>query len=251
VTTLGEVGSGAQWTFQILERSATGWSFQFHAGEGVLSTKISMLGSHMVNNAALAIAMVVRAGFSLDALHGAIGLEAGGIDLIVPGRLERVSGGAPVRVFVDAGRSQDAYENTFDTLRASFDGRLIVVCGTSGNRDRTKRPLMGQSAARWADVVIVTDDDPRMEEPAQIRSDLLEGARAEPGSLVLEQPQPEVAIRDAVNMAQEGDVVVWMGPGSQSYRDVRGVREPFSARAEARAALVEAGYSLDMEQGWG
>jgi len=94
-----------------------------------------------------------------------------------------------------------------------------------------------------ADLVIITDDDPRLEDPAQIRSDLLAGAHSVEGARVEEIADPSDAIRFAVSMATEGDVVVWMGPGSQHYRDVGGVRHPFSARDEARAALRESGWS--------
>ena len=240
--TIAEAGQAdATWSYQITGSDAEGEHFTLTGPQGSLSTSISALGKHMVRNAALAIAMIVESGVDFSRL-AAISEEHGGIEVVVPGRIERIGGGSAVAVFVDAGRSADAYTNTFSTLRERFSGRLIVVCGTSGDRDRTKRPIMGKIAAQMADHVIVTDDDPRREDPAQIRADLLEGARSVSGAHVREIPQPAEAIRSAVAEAQPGDAVVWMGPGSQHYREVGGTRMPFSAREEARQALEESGW---------
>ena len=239
--TVGDTASGAEWTWTSEGQDGPGETFSLMGPAGTLHTSIRALGNHMVSNAALAIVMAIEAGISIEELS-AIDTDHGGIDVVVPGRLEQVSGDSAVSVFVDAGRSADAYQHTFTTLRERFTGQLIVVCGTSGNRDRSKRADMGAIASSMADLVIVTDDDPRMEDPAQIRSDLLEGAKSVEGAAVEEIADPVDAIRFAVSKAADGDVVVWMGPGSQHYRDVGGVRKPFSARDEARAALREAGW---------
>ena len=241
VTISPDQQSNATWSFRIEESSAFGETFEVLGPHGSLRTRISAMGEHMVRNAALAIAMVSEAGIAWERFS-AIDLDHGGIDLVVPGRIERVSGDSPVAVFVDAGRSADAYSHTFESLRARIPGKLIVIAGTSGDRDRSKRPIMGAIAAQSADVLIITDDDPRKEDPAQIRADLLEGARDVPGATVEEIAEPTEAIRFAVSHAEEGDAVVWMGPGSQHYRDIAGVRIAFSARDEARKALVEAGW---------
>jgi UDP-N-acetylmuramoyl-L-alanyl-D-glutamate--2,6-diaminopimelate ligase len=202
---------------------------------------VPLVGDHMVSNAALAAVMVLRSGVSREELS-ALGPGSGGVPVFIPGRMERVSGPDGPQVFVDAGRSADAYEQTLATLRASTPGRLIMVCGTSGNRDATKRPIMGSVAAECSDVVIITDDDPRREDPAVIRQGLLEGARGVPGATVHEIPNPSEAIRFAVGLAGEGDTILWSGPGSQDYRDIEGVKVPYSAREQARAALREAGW---------
>lgn len=196
----------------------------------------------MVQNAAVAMVMVVDSGQSVDDVAAAISVEKGGLDVVIPGRLEKVSGSAPVAVYIDAGRSADAYEKTLKTLGAIASGKLIAVCGTSGNRDPSKRPIMGALAATIANHVIITDDDPRWEDPAEIRAGLLEGARgAAARSTVEEIPDPVDAIRHAVSVAVPGDVIVWSGPGSQNYREVRGERHPFSAREQARLALAHHG----------
>ena len=241
VTIAQEGSTEATWTYRITSSDDQGEQFVLQGPTGSVHTSISALGHHMVRNAALAIAMVVEAGVSIEKLD-VIDVEHGGIDVTVPGRIERIGSFSEVAVFVDAGRSADAYTNTFSTLRERFSGRLIVVAGTSGDRDRSKRPVMGEIAARMSDLLIICDDDPRKEDPAQIRADLLEGARTVASADIREIPDPTDAIRAAVADAQPGDAVVWMGPGSQHYRDIGGVRVPYSARDEALRALLDAGW---------
>jgi len=106
---------------------------------------------------------------------------------------------------------------------------------------------MGIAAAELADIVIVTDDDPRKEDPEVIRSGLLNGARSVPGAVVHEVAEPSEAIRFAVSLVGEGDSILWSGPGSQSYRDIGGEKVPYSARDEARLALGEAGWPRDKD----
>lgn len=242
-TTLGRRGTtSAEWSWEIVDVQGEATTFVVESPEGTsVEIVVPMTGDHMVANAALATVMVIRSGVSPEKL-AALGPGTSGIPVFVPGRMERVSGAQGPQVYVDAGRSADAYEHTLSALRASTRGSLIMVCGTSGNRDATKRPIMGRTAADHADVVIVTDDDPRREDPTVIREGLLEGARSVPGAQVHEIPDPSEAIRFAVSLAQEGDTIVWSGPGSQDYRDIGGVKIPYSAREQARQALHDAGW---------
>lgn len=244
VWTVAEAGvTDADWTYRIIEEAADATFFEVCGPDGVcLRVSAPIIGAHMVSNAALALVMLIRGGVSPEALEAAVGHATPGIPVFLPGRIERVSGEGGPAVFVDAGRSEDAYRNTLATIRARTSGRLVMVCGTSGNRDATKRPLMGQAAAELADVVVITDDDPRREDPHQIRRGLLEGARRVPGVAVHEVPDPSEAIRFAVSLVADGDSILWSGPGSQSYRDIGGVKIPYSARDEARQALREAGW---------
>lgn len=230
------------WTWEVVEAGKDSSVFSVRSPEGrVLTTSAPIIGDHMVANAALALVMIMCGGVPFDELDGALG--GGDIPVFLPGRLERVSGDAGPQVYVDAGRSEDAYRATLSTLRSRTEGKLVMVCGTSGNRDPSKRPLMGRAAASGADVVIVTDDDPRREDPAVIRAGLLEGARAVLGAEIHEIADPTAAIAFAVSMVGPGDCVVWSGPGSQSYRDISGHKVPYSARDEARAALRLAGWA--------
>lgn len=238
---IGRPDQHPTWSVEVSGSHGAETRFVLTGPQGTLSSSIRSVGDYMVRNAALALVMLIHAGYTVEALDEAVGLHRGGIGLIVPGRLEKVSGSSPVEVFVDAGRSPDAYQNTLETLASQATGKMIVICGTSGNRDRTKRSAMGEIAARFADFLIVADDDPRKEDPAQIRADIVEGVKGT-DTPYEEIPSQEEAIARAVHLAQPGDTVVWMGPGSQSYRDVGGVREPFSARAEAVLALQRSGY---------
>ena len=242
-TTLGRRGTVvADWSWDVVSVDAGSTVCALESPDGnTVDLLVPLVGDHMVSNAALAAVMILRSGVSREELS-ALGPGSGGVPVFIPGRMERVSGPDGPQVFVDAGRSADAYEQTLATLRASTPGRLIMVCGTSGNRDATKRPIMGSVAAECSDVVIITDDDPRREDPAVIRQGLLEGARGVPGATVHEIPDPSEAIRFAVGLAGEGDTILWSGPGSQDYRDIEGVKVPYSAREQARVALREAGW---------
>jgi UDP-N-acetylmuramoyl-L-alanyl-D-glutamate--2,6-diaminopimelate ligase len=118
------------------------------------------------------------------------------------------------------------------------------VFGADGDRDASKRHEIARIAAEHSDILVITDHHPRFENPASIRATLLEGAAlAESPSEVHEVSPPESAIRAAVALAKEGDSILWAGPGHQDYRDIEGVRTPYSARDEARQALREAGWS--------
>ena len=242
-TTLSRRGTVvADWSWDVVSVDAGSTVCALESPDGhTVELLAPLVGDHMVSNAALAAVMILRSGVSREELS-ALGPGSGGVPVFIPGRMERVSGPDGPQVFVDAGRSADAYEQTLATLRASTPGRLIMVCGTSGNRDATKRPIMGSVAAECSDVVIITDDDPRREDPAVIRQGLLEGARGVPGATVHEIPDPSEAIRFAVGLAGEGDTILWSGPGSQDYRDIEGVKVPYSAREQARVALREAGW---------
>jgi UDP-N-acetylmuramoyl-L-alanyl-D-glutamate--2,6-diaminopimelate ligase len=242
-TTLGRRGQVvADWSWDVVNAASGSTVCTLESREGhTVELLVPLEADHMVSNAALAALMVIRSGVSVDELS-TLGPGSAGVPVFIPGRMERVSGPGGPQVFVDAGRSADAYEQTLASLRATTSGRLIMVCGTSGNRDATKRPIMGTVAAKRSDVVIITDDDPRREDPAVIRQGLLEGARGVPGATVHEIPDPSEAIRFAVGLAGEGDTILWSGPGSQDYRDIEGVKVPYSAREQARAALREAGW---------
>lgn len=243
-TTLGRRGQvNAQWSWDIVrvESGVTTFSLDSPDGETV-QIVVPLTGDHMISNAALATVMVLHAGITPSDM-AALGPETPGIPVFIPGRMEKVSGESGPQVYVDAGRSADAYEQTLTTLRGATPGKLVMVCGTSGNRDATKRPIMGRTAAELADVVIITDDDPRREDPDVIRSGLLEGARSVPGAEVHEVPDPSEAIGYAISLAAEGDTILWSGPGSQDYRDIGGVKVPYSARDVARQALMAAGWS--------
>ncbi len=242
VTTVSATpGSGAEWVVEILDEQAAYTEFRLTGSEGrSLVTRVPLIGWHMASNAGLAIVMLVEAGFELEAIGQAI---AGGIVAYLPGRTERVSGSTGPSVYVDFGHSPDAFLNTLAAVRKVTTGRVIMVFGADGDRDATKRHEMGRVASEGSDILVITDHHPRFEDPVSIRATLIEGAGlAEHQAELFEVSPPEAAIRHAVSLAKEGDSILWAGPGHQDYRDIRGVRTPYSARAEARAALREAGW---------
>ncbi len=136
---------------------------------------------------------------------------------------------------MDYAHKPDALEKVLAALRPMTSGRLIVVFGCGGDRDRGKRPIMGEIATRCADVVIVTDDNPRSEDPASIRSEILAAA---PGAL--EIGDRAQAIRSAVAMLKNGDALVIAGKGHETGQKVGAITLPFSDHEAARKALAEA-----------
>jgi UDP-N-acetylmuramoyl-L-alanyl-D-glutamate--2,6-diaminopimelate ligase len=244
VTTISATpGVPAEWTVEILEERAEYSEFRLVGPEGrSLTTRVPIIGWHMAADAGLAIVMLVEAGFELEAIGHALEAD-GGIVAYLPGRTERVSGDRGPSVYVDFGHSPDAFLNTLAAVRKFTPGRTIMLFGADGDRDASKRLEMGRVAADGSDILVVTDHHPRFENPAAIRATLLEGAAlAEHQPEIYEVSPPEKAIRVAVALAKEGDSILWAGPGHQDYRDIEGVRTPYSARDEARAALREAGW---------
>lgn len=230
----------ADWTVEIWEQTPDYTSFTLTGRDDrSIEVSIPFIGRHMAENTALAILMLVEDGFEIDAITEAIDR---GIRNAIPGRLERVSGDEGPRVFVDYGHSPDAFDQTLQALRHVTEGRLIMVFGADGDRDKTKRADMGRVAGRLADFTVVTDYNQRFEDPAEIRKQILEGIASVEGAEYVEIAPEEDAIREAVQRAQPNDTIVWFGPGEVDYREIQGVNEPFSAREEARRALIEAGW---------
>jgi UDP-N-acetylmuramoyl-L-alanyl-D-glutamate--2,6-diaminopimelate ligase len=238
-------GTGdADWTVEVLDEKPAYTEFRLSGPEGrSLVTRVPMIGWHMAADAALAIVMMVEAGFELEAIGQALD-EDGGIVAYLPGRTERVSGDSGPSVFVDFGHSPDAFLNTLKAVRRLTPGKVLMLFGADGDRDTTKRPEMARVAAAGSDILVITDHHPRFEDPDSIRTTLVDAAReAYPDHEIYEVSPPEAAIRKAVSLVGEGDSILWAGPGHQDYRDIRGVRTPYSAREEARAALREAGWA--------
>jgi UDP-N-acetylmuramoyl-L-alanyl-D-glutamate--2,6-diaminopimelate ligase len=155
----------------------------------------------------------------------------------VPGRLERIEAGQPFTVVVDYAHKPDAVRAALESLRPLTDGRLLVVLGAGGDRDPGKRPLMGGLAASLGDVVVVTDDNPRTEDPADIRAAVLEGARGGTAE-VIEEGDRRAAIATALRLAGAGDIVVVAGKGHETGQEVDGVVHPFDDRDVVRELLA-------------
>jgi UDP-N-acetylmuramoyl-L-alanyl-D-glutamate--2,6-diaminopimelate ligase len=159
---------------------------------------------------------------------------------VVPGRFERVDAGQDFEVIVDYAHKPDAVEAAIRSLRPLTDGQVIVVLGAGGDRDPGKRPMMGEIAARLADVLVITDDNPRSEDPAAIRAAVRRGADRGTAE-VTEIGDRRAAIVTAVARARAGDVVLVAGKGHETGQEIRGVVHPFDDRVVAREALRELG----------
>ncbi len=245
VTTLATTPGVGDWTVTVTAEDQFFTAFALEGPGGVsIATRLPLFGRFMATNAALAIVMLVESGFELEAIGHALDRD-GGIQVDIPGRSERVSGTGSPAVYIDYGHTPDAFLNTLQALRALTPGRIIMVFGADGDRDKSKRDEMGAVAARGADVVIVTDYHPRFEDPAAIRAALLAGARrARPDGELYEIPDPRQALRRAIALAEPGDSVLYAGPGHEDYQEIAGVKHPYSARDDARLALQEAGWSV-------
>ncbi|MBB3949184.1 UDP-N-acetylmuramoyl-L-alanyl-D-glutamate--2,6-diaminopimelate ligase [Aureimonas jatrophae] len=192
---------------------------------------LPLAGEFQMSNALVAAGLAVAGGVNVDDVLPALETLQG-----APGRLDlaaTTAAGAPV--FVDYAHKPEALENVLEAVRPFTTGRVIAVIGCGGDRDRGKRPIMGAIAERLADVVIVTDDNPRSEEPASIRAAILEAApKAE------EIADRREAIRHAVAIARTGDTVVVAGKGHENGQTVGTTTLPFSDHDEVRRAVAEA-----------
>jgi UDP-N-acetylmuramoyl-L-alanyl-D-glutamate--2,6-diaminopimelate ligase len=160
----------------------------------------------------------------------------------VPGRFERVDEGQPFAVIVDYSHTDDALRNAIRVARSLDAKRVITLFGCGGDRDRTKRPVMGQVAGELSDLVILTSDNPRSEEPLQIMNDVLVGLRRTDTKVIVE-PDRAAAIRKAIEEANAGDVVILAGKGHETYQIFRDRTIHFDDREVARDTLREFGFT--------
>jgi UDP-N-acetylmuramoyl-L-alanyl-D-glutamate--2,6-diaminopimelate ligase len=218
------LGDGAEIRAEDVELTPGGSTFRA-AG---LEIETSLPGIFNVANALGAVAAGLLLDIDEDAIvEGIARVEA------VPGRFERVDEGQPFTVLVDYAHTPDSLETALAAARDLTEGRVLVVFGAGGDRDRGKRPLMGRVAVDLADVAIVTSDNPRSESPLAIIQDVLQGA----GTGVEIDPDRHSAIERAVSLAEPGDVVLIAGKGHEQGQDVGGVVHPFDDRTVAREAL--------------
>ncbi|WP_310962975.1 UDP-N-acetylmuramoyl-L-alanyl-D-glutamate--2,6-diaminopimelate ligase [Nocardioides marmorisolisilvae] len=238
MATFSPAGADADWRAVDVQLEPEGSRFRVLGPNGQdFAAGVPLTGRFNVANALCAIALAGEAG--LDAAAVAAGIATGPG---VPGRLERVAARQDFLAVVDYAHKPDAVEAALSALRPLTRGRLLVVLGAGGDRDTGKRAVMGEIGARLADVLVVTDDNPRSEPPEVIRAALLEGTRAVPEAEraeVIEVPGRRAAIRQAVAMAAAGDTVLVAGKGHETGQEIDGVVYPFDDRDEVRAALED------------
>jgi UDP-N-acetylmuramoyl-L-alanyl-D-glutamate--2,6-diaminopimelate ligase len=238
VTTFSALGrEDADWRAVDVRSGADGSTFQVIGPGGVeADTEIGLAGIFNVANALGAVVALVETGIRLEDAVAGVGSCAG-----VPGRLQRVAfGGVPFSAFVDYSHKPGAVEAVLRSLRPVTAGKLMIVLGCGGDRDRAKRPMMGAAAAALADVAILTSDNPRSEDPLDILDAMLDGvlsvSQAERARVVVE-PDRAAAISYACSLAGAGDVVVVAGKGHETGQYVGGAVLPFDDREVTLAAM--------------
>jgi UDP-N-acetylmuramoyl-L-alanyl-D-glutamate--2,6-diaminopimelate ligase len=226
----------ADWSARDVTADADGTQhFTALTPHGPVPVALRLPGPFNVANALVALAC-------LDAVGVPPAVAALGVaEVAVPGRMQRIERGQPFLAVVDYAHKPAAVSALLDALRAQVAGRLLVVLGAGGDRDRAKRPLMGAAAAARAELLVVTDDNPRSEDPALIRAEVLAGARGEPRrGDVREVGDRAEAIAVAVAAARPGDAVVVAGKGHETGQKVGDVTLPFDDAEELAAAIAAA-----------
>jgi UDP-N-acetylmuramoyl-L-alanyl-D-glutamate--2,6-diaminopimelate ligase len=213
-----------------VEVGLEGSSFRVDSPWGAAAVRLRVLGRFNVSNALAAFSAGGALGLSPETMASALaGFES------APGRLEEIGSGRPFRVFVDYAHTDDALRNVLTTLRELTASRLTVVFGCGGDRDRSKRPLMGAVAAELADRVYLTSDNPRSEDPGAILENIRSGM---PGSAAVEViVDREAAIARALTQAGKGDTVLIAGKGHENYQEFAHTVIPFDDREVTRRLL--------------
>jgi UDP-N-acetylmuramoyl-L-alanyl-D-glutamate--2,6-diaminopimelate ligase len=228
-----------------VERSLAGLKGEIRIRDERIPISSALVGDAHLENILAAAAAAWAQGIPLAAIAEGIQQCRG-----IPGRMERVDEGAAFAVLVDYAHTPDALERAVRVLRSVAQGRLIVVFGCGGDRDRGKRPLMGEATGRIADIVIATSDNPRSEDPLKILHEIERGiveagldpiqesaAGREDASGYLVIPDRRQAIHLAIEIARPSDVVLIAGKGHEAYQIVGAERHPFDDREEARQSL--------------
>ncbi len=230
VMTVGRAGEA----IRLLAHEPDGFSTRLsleHHGRAI-NVLLPLAGAFQASNALVAAGMALATGERPEAVFSALEKLEG-----APGRIERIGSRNGGAAFVDYAHKPDALQTALATLRPFARGKLIVVFGCGGDRDRGKRPIMGEISARGADVTIVTDDNPRSESPAAIRAAILEGASAIRGADVREIGDRAAAIEAGVGMLEPGDVLLVAGKGHETGQIVGSNVLHFSDHEAVRSAL--------------
>jgi UDP-N-acetylmuramoyl-L-alanyl-D-glutamate--2,6-diaminopimelate ligase len=205
-----------------------------HTPAGTIAVRTPLLGLYNLDNLMVAVGLSLGIGIEREAIEAAVPFARG-----APGRLERVTpaGIAGPRVLVDYAHTPDAVARAIAAVRPGTTGRLVVVLGCGGDRDRTKRPLMGEVAARGADRFFATSDNPRTEDPERIVEDMLAGVDAAARDRVVRMPDRAEAIAAAIADAREDDLVLILGKGHEDYQILGTTKIRFDDREHATKAL--------------
>ncbi|MBU4346138.1 MAG: UDP-N-acetylmuramoyl-L-alanyl-D-glutamate--2,6-diaminopimelate ligase [Candidatus Omnitrophica bacterium] len=202
--------------------------------KGQTNFRTSLIGRHNVYNILAAVSWALREGLELPTIKSAIEKFS-----YVPGRLERVDAPLDFLIFLDYAHTEDALKNVISTLRQLASGRIIVVFGCGGQRDKTKRPKMGYVVSELADYAIITTDNPRSEDPEAIIEDIKKGIKKENFCVMLER---EEAIRKSLSLAKSGDIILVAGKGHEDYQILKDRVIPFADRRVIEKCLKSMNY---------
>jgi UDP-N-acetylmuramoyl-L-alanyl-D-glutamate--2,6-diaminopimelate ligase len=228
--------SAADYTAEVLEATAMGTRFRMLTPEGACEVEMPLIGLHNVRNAMAAGAAAASLGISAETIRRTLQEMP-----FVAGRLQRVGPPGDFGVFVDYAHTDDALRNVLESLRPLATGKLIVVFGCGGNRDRMKRPRMAAAAEHYADRIFITSDNPRDEDPMSIIEEIMTGLGSDGHQKSRVQADRRLAIRAAIEAAESGDIVLIAGKGHENYQTIGGQSRPFDDAAEARQALQARG----------
>lgn len=214
--------------------SSSGVKYELVSNSNIGRVKFTVPGKFSVYNSMGAAVCLVEMGMDfkavLDGLAGCVG---------VPGRMEVVPTETPYTVLIDYAHTPDGLENVLGCVREITEGKVITVFGCGGDRDKTKRPIMGDIAARLSDVAVITSDNPRSEDPDAIIADIVEGVKKHISKIVVESDRKK-AIAKALSMAHEGDIVVLAGKGQETYQILASGKIHFDEREVVAEILSEA-----------
>lgn len=221
----------ATWHFTDIHHTATGAEFTLRGRDGILlESSTRMFGDYNLDNLLMAAAIAYECGVDPLELATILPTLTG-----APGRLESVSLGQPFTALVDYAHSPDAVENALNAVREFTTGRVIAVLGCGGDRDASKRPMMGRALASGSDIAIFTSDNPRSESPSEILAQMSSGIKLTEGSSIIEDRGAAIAY--AVSLAEAGDTVVILGKGHEVGQEIAGMISPFDDRIELARAI--------------
>ena len=223
----------AQWHYQSATQTTAGYEVSIRGTGGILiEGELNLIGEHNLDNVLMAVAMASQSEIDPLVIGNSLRNLAG-----APGRLEKIELKQNFLALVDYAHTPDAVARTLATLRKSVNGKIIAVLGCGGDRDKSKRPLMGSALVNGSDISVFTSDNPRSEDPSQILLDMTDGLNLSQTENIIQDRREAIAF--AVSSAQLGDCVILLGKGHETGQEVHGKKLPFDDRLELARAIEE------------